>query len=288
MGIPQVLLFSRRSFLLAGVSALAWSETKTPICTLTPEQEQGPFYIDERFIRRDITEKKVGVPLALRIAVMNARSCAPLSGAAVDIWHCDALGIYSGFDAGGRGGFAPGPPPKETAPPSGPSGPMEDHGPPPPARMRRGLNSGRYLRGVQLTTDSGRADFLTVYPGWYVGRAVHIHVKVHVASGSEQASDRRERVCHTGQLFFPEEITADIVKLSPYVTRSTVRRTRQEEDGVFTQQHGGRSLLALTALDRRAGSAGFLGEVTLAVDPEATPAGVRPWGQGAPPPFAQF
>jgi protocatechuate 3,4-dioxygenase beta subunit len=121
-----------------------------------PELTEGPYYIEGEQIRRNITEGKAGVPLTLRLRVVDASTCKPIKGAAVDIWHADAGGVYSGFGGGAR--------------------------------------SRTFLRGIQRTDANGVAVFRTIYPGWYPGRAVHIHLKVHVGGS----------VVHTGQLFFPD------------------------------------------------------------------------------------
>ena len=109
-------------------------------CVLAPEQTEGPYYIAGEKVRRNITEGRSGRPLTLRLAVVDASTCKPIKGAAVDVWHCDALGNYSGVDG----------------------------------------NGGTFMRGVQRTNAQGVAIFRTVYPGWYQSRTVHIHVKVHV------------------------------------------------------------------------------------------------------------
>jgi len=108
-------------------------------CVLTPEQTEGPYYIAGEKRRRNITEGRPGVPLLLRLKVVDASTCRPIVGAAVDIWHADALGVYSGFGAGRKNRTA--------------------------------------MRGVQRTDRTGLARFRSVYPGWYQGRTVHIHVK---------------------------------------------------------------------------------------------------------------
>ena len=268
---------------------MAWGQTKleTPACALAAEQEQGPYYIDESALRGSITEGKPGVPLQLRVQLVDAKRCEPLDDAAVDIWHCDALGVYSGFTSmnpdGPPGGMGPG---LFGRGPGGPRGPgADEQGPgfdprgfrppdgPGPPRPRH-LDASRFLRGVQVTDNRGRVEFATLYPGWYSGRAIHIHLKVHLGN----------HVCHTGQLFFPEEITADVAKIEPYATRLKVHRTLQSEDGVFNGQHGAASMLNLARLEKGSNIAGFFATVTLAVDPEATPAPVRPFGPGGPPP----
>jgi protocatechuate 3,4-dioxygenase beta subunit len=179
-------------------------------CVLTPEQTEGPYYIAGEKLRRDITEGKAGVPLLLRLRVVDASTCRPIKGAAVDIWHADALGVYSGFGSGAR--------------------------------------SRTFMRGIQRTDRNGLARFRSVYPGWYQGRTVHIHVKVHVAGN----------VVHTGQLYFPDRITDKVFRRKPY-SRRPRRATRNATDFVFAQG-GRRSLLGL----RKVGSA-YVGSITMGV-----------------------
>lgn len=123
-------------------------------CTLYPEQTEGPFYIDLDSLRSDITEDKAGT--ALRVEVMvQGRDCTPLKDLAVDLWHCDAEGVYSGFP-----------------------------------RQLGGLDTTgeTFLRGTQVTDADGVAAFETIYPGWYPGRTTHIHFKVHTSSAMEATS----------------------------------------------------------------------------------------------------
>jgi protocatechuate 3,4-dioxygenase beta subunit len=277
---------SRRTFLIGGAAALAWGQTQTPDCALTVEQEEGPYYIDEHAVRRDITEGKAGLPLQLRVVLLDAKTCRPLENAAVDIWHCDALGVYSGFTKinpdgppggpPGHGGFGP-----AMFDSSGPRPPM------PPQPEHRHLDATRFLRGIQGSDKMGRVEFRTLYPGWYSGRAIHIHLKVHPDFKAGETANIGSHVCHTGQLFFPEETTASVAKLAPYATRLGVHRTLQSEDGIFSRQHGSGSMLQLERLESRSESAGFLATVTLAVDPEATPAPAQRFGPGGPPPPGQ-
>jgi protocatechuate 3,4-dioxygenase beta subunit len=192
---------------LADASALA-SDTLT--CVLTPEQTEGPYYIANEKVRRNITEGRPGTPLTLRLALVNASTCKPIKGAAVDIWHCDASGTYSGFGAG--------------------------------------RSSRTFMRGIQRTNADGIATFKTVYPGWYSGRTVHIHVKVHV----------RGNVVHTGQLYFPDAVTDAAYRRAPYSSRPR-RDVRNVTDSVF-RNGGKRSLLRL----RRSGS-GYIGTIRMGV-----------------------
>ena len=115
-------------------------------CSVTPQQTEGPFYFDVDSIRRDIREDREGTRLRVGIRVRDAATCEPIEDAVVDIWHADAAGGYSGFDAGSGG-----------------------------ARTAT-----RYLRGAQVTDAAGIAEFVTIYPGWYPGRTAHIHAKVHL------------------------------------------------------------------------------------------------------------
>src|SRR6476646_6995149 len=126
-------------------------ESGAVACVLTPELTEGPYYIAGEKVRRDSREGHPGTLLTLRLRVLNAATCKPIKGATVDIWHADAAGNYSGFGAGS--------------------------------------SSRTFMRGVQRADKNGLAVFTTVYPGWYRGRAVHIHVKVHVGGD----------VVHTGQ-----------------------------------------------------------------------------------------
>jgi protocatechuate 3,4-dioxygenase beta subunit len=178
-------------------------------CVLTPEQTEGPYYLDDAAVRRDITEGRPGAPLRLLLLVADASSCTPIPGAAVDLWHADAGGVYSGFDSGSG----------ET-----------------------------FLRGIQETGADGIARFDTLYPGWYQGRTVHLHVKVHVSGDT----------VHTGQLYFDDAVTDNIYALAPYSSRAN-RTTRNTDDGIFGNG-GSSSIVAISG----SGSA-LQGAITLGV-----------------------
>jgi protocatechuate 3,4-dioxygenase beta subunit len=179
-------------------------------CVLAPELTEGPYYIDGEKVRRNITEGRPGAPLTLRLAVVNASTCKPIKGASVDIWHADAGGIYSGF-GGGSGNRT-------------------------------------FMRGVQKTDAAGIATFQTVYPGWYQGRTVHIHVKVHVGGN----------VVHTGQLFFNDTVTDAVYRRTPYSRRPN-RTTRNAADSIFVNG-GSKSIVRV----RKQGT-GYAGAVTTGV-----------------------
>jgi protocatechuate 3,4-dioxygenase beta subunit len=258
--MSSFLWTTRRGFLIAGALAGASGIAGTPACTLTGEQEEGPYYIDDEKLRADITEGRPGVPLKLRIALVDSRTCAPLANSAVDIWHCDALGVYSGFASsspdgppGGGRGFGRGPG----------SGPGRGRGP---------VDATRFLRGVQITDTKGVVEFSTLYPGWYSGRAIHVHMKTHM-------SGIGGHVAHTGQMFFPEDLTERIARREPYATRLGVHRTTQSEDNVFRNQHGEEQMASIERMGKT-DEAGFIASFSVAVDPEASPRPVGGGGRG--------
>lgn len=196
-------------------------------CVVRPEMTEGPFFIDAALARSDIRANtatgvnREGVPLGLAFSVSQIVSgrCAPLAGAVLHIWQCDALGVYSGVtDPGGRTATG-----KDDA-----------------------------LRGIQTTDAQGRARFTTVYPGWYRGRAVHIHFKIRTqASGSAYE--------YTSQLFAPETLTDEIHARPPYAANGR-RDTTNERDGIY--RGGGDQLLMKPA---RSG-AGYEASMDIALD----------------------
>ncbi len=267
-------MFTRRALLISAATIpVLRGQISTPSCVLTPEQEEGPYYIDGAVVRKDLTEGKPGIPMTLRIALVDARRCAPLPSAAVDVWHCDAEGVYSGFATEGRGGRGRGPGPGGGMPPPGEGsdafGPRMP--PPPGGRGPRRTDKSRFLRGVQATNAQGMVEFGTIYPGWYEGRAIHIHLKAHIG----------DHVAHTGQLFFPEDVTERVARMAPYAKHANVRRTRQEEDGIFESEHGSSSMVRLERIGSASAPDRFIATVTLAVDPDQIPRPIR--GRGGPP-----
>ncbi|MFJ2130658.1 intradiol ring-cleavage dioxygenase [Streptomyces sp. NPDC087845] len=250
---------------------------------LTSETTEGPYYIDADKFRKDITEDKEGIPLTLRLKVIDSDTCKPVAHAAVDIWHCDALGIYSGYEAmssGGPGG--PGGPGGGGTPPSGaPSGAPTDAptgtltGAPPSGGPGGGggghsepTDDERYLRGTQLTDKHGYAEFRTIFPGWYQGRCVHIHTKVHVGGKMTDAGYEGGHTCHTGQLFFAESAVLDSAEIEPYST-STTTRTTLTEDTIYDQSGVTGGLMRLSYRKRHM-ARGVVGSITMGVDPDET------------------
>ncbi|MCF4138165.1 intradiol ring-cleavage dioxygenase [Streptomyces sp. Tue 6430] len=202
------------------------------VCTLTKEMTEGPYHLDGQYVRADITEGKAGIPLKLALTVVDDDTCVPLANALVELWHADALGEYSGF-VGNNGHDEP--------------------------------DDGTFLRGGVLTDARGVAAITTVYPGWYRGRCVHIHVKVrtNVTVTSDGHFTGGQEI-HTGQLFFSETVTAAVARVSPYST-NTVTRTTLAQDSIYDEGGAASGLLTLTALGSTP-AAGYTGTLTLGVE----------------------
>ncbi len=242
---------------------------------LTSETTEGPYYIDADKIRKDITEDKEGIPLTLRLKVVDSDTCKPLRKAAVDIWHCDALGIYSGYESMSQGGPGGGAPPSGAptdaptdAPTGTPTGTPPSGGPGGGGGHSEPTDDERYLRGTQLTDRHGFVEFTTIFPGWYQGRAVHIHTKVHVGGTMTDAGYEGGHTCHTGQFFFAESAVLDSAKEEPYST-STTTRTTLTEDTIYDRSGVAGGLLKLSY--RKGGMVrGVTGSITMGVDPDET------------------
>ncbi|MGH7257346.1 MAG: twin-arginine translocation pathway signal protein, partial [Nitrospiraceae bacterium] len=183
---PVGRLLSRREVVrLLGATGVLWlsgglnpfravADSPRPSCIVRPEQTEGPYFVDERLNRSDIRSDptdgpvKPGTPLTLTLLVsrLNAGDCQPLTGAQVDIWHCDALGVYSD---------------------------VRD-----PSFSTVGQ---KFFRGYQITDARGQARFLTVYPGWYEGRTVHIHFKIRTEPMIRRSFE------FTSQMYFDDGLT---------------------------------------------------------------------------------
>jgi protocatechuate 3,4-dioxygenase beta subunit len=189
--------------------------------SLTPSKTIGPYFVEEKLNRSDIRTDPstgaitAGVPLVLNLALVNEDSgCEPLAGAQVDIWHADPTGKYSDESVEGTSGK-------------------------------------KYLRGYQVTGSDGKVAFTTVYPGWYSGRTVHIHVRVRTFDAGGTAT-----YDFLSQLFFDDSLTDTVYRQAPYDTRGA-RDTRNAADNIYGSD--GDTLLLDVSSD---GSGGYAGAFT--------------------------
>ena len=193
----------------------------SPACVLTPEETEGPFVLDlsdqPELVRREITEGRPGVPLSVSLTVLGVgRSCAPLANARVDIWHTDHHGVYSGFDQPGA----------DTA-------------------------GETFMRGIQMTDRNGVVTFDTVYPGWYEGRATHIHYQVF----------RDDGLVTTSQLAFPDDITRTVYASTLYRSRGQNESVpTTADDSLFADGTEGEVLAVTGGIDE-----GFRGTLSVGV-----------------------
>ncbi|MFI6336035.1 intradiol ring-cleavage dioxygenase [Streptomyces sp. NPDC050535] len=241
------------------------SGTPEACYVLTTETTEGPYYIDADKIRPDVTEDEEGIPLVLGLKVIDAETCRPVRNAAVDIWHCSALGVYSGYEDSGNGG---GGTPPTGAPTDVPTGPPPTGGPGGPGGHQEPTDDERYLRGTWRTDKRGQVTFRTVFPGWYRGRCVHIHVKVHVDGTWTDAGYEGGRTCHTGQLFFDEESVLASAEVEPYSTNTTTRTTL-DEDTIYPDNGAEGGLLHLK-YDKRHIARGVHARLTMGVASDET------------------
>jgi protocatechuate 3,4-dioxygenase beta subunit len=200
------------ALLVGGLAGCSFAQIDTntstgvlPSCVVRPELTEGPYFVDEMLNRSDIRSDLAtgvvseGVPLVLKFLVSQVgSSCVALGGAQVDVWHCDALGVYSdvrdrSFDTTGQ----------------------------------------QFLRGYQTTGGDGVAQFTTIYPGWYQGRAVHIHFKIRTSSGHE----------FTSQLFFDDALNAEVYSQEPYASKGK-QTLLNSSDNIY--RNGGSQLLLAT------------------------------------------
>ncbi len=173
-----------------------------PSCIVRPRQTAGPYFVDGQLERSDIRSDPTDgsvcdgatLRLAFHVSRISSSGCAPLPGAQVHLWQCDAVGVYSGvqdidgrFDTVGR----------------------------------------KFLRGFQHTDSQGIARFTTIYPGWYEGRTVHIHFTIRTHPSSEQGHE------FTSQLYFDDSLTDGVMDGEPYASRGRDRAVRNLQDNIF-------------------------------------------------------
>jgi protocatechuate 3,4-dioxygenase beta subunit len=198
-------------------------------CVLTPTTIAGPTWFDADAVRTDIRGDRPGVPLDLAFRVERTPACTPLANAVVDLWQCDALGIYSGFAkaAPGQGGQAGG---------------KDRYG----DAESVATTAERWLRGTQVTGADGVVTFRSIYPGWYPTRTAHLHLKVHLDSSTVL----------TTQLFFDDAVSDSVYAGNDPYRQHPARDTRNARDPFY--KPAGQLHLA-------PGGNGWLGAVVLGV-----------------------
>ena len=191
----RLALLGLSGIVMAAMSAKSsWAQAPGR-CVLTPEAGEGPFYLDPKLLRPDITAGQPGAPLQLALQVVRAGDCATLSNARVDVWQADALGLYSGYEKqSGVGGVS-----------------------------TKAAAGQQYLRGTQITDAAGNVQFRTIFPSWYGGRTPHVHFKVFLGGNEVVAS----------QIFFPDEISKEVfASWEPYREHTSKRTTFNNNDPI--------------------------------------------------------
>jgi len=220
LGIPVLGITNKN--VSNGATAATDNKSNARSCIARPELTEGPYFVDEHLNRSNICSDpvsgaiKAGIPLEIILNISKiGDACDPLEGAMVDIWHCDASGLYSDV-----------------------------------ASDRTGDQ--KFLRGYQTTDSAGVVKFQTIYPGWYRGRAVHIHFKIRTPVGKETHD-------FTSQFFFDDAVSDKIYTKAPYVTNG-LSEMKNAQDGIF--QEGGKELV----LDLKPSGAGYTTTFNVALD----------------------
>lgn len=209
----------------AGFFIPAWNETieaadAITCVSTTPMTTEGPYWVDEKLFRADIRQEpttgvaREGIPLTMIINVQNLSSsgCTPLAGAYVDIWQCDAKGIYSDV--------------AQAYNPGGGTGTVN-------------TNGQKFLRGYQISDEDGQVRFTTIYPGWYTGRTIHIHIRVRTYNGNSVLSN------FVSQIFFDQAITTSVLTDSRY-SRTSAITTVNSNDNIYNIANNTRMLASTT------------------------------------------
>ncbi|KAL2176854.1 Intradiol ring-cleavage dioxygenase-like protein [Thermothelomyces heterothallicus CBS 202.75] len=177
-------------------------------CLLTPEVTQGPYYVAGEYVRENVVEDQPGLPLLLEYQVVDVATCEPVPEVYVEIWHCNATGVYGGVVASGNGDSSD----------------------------ASNLDN-TFLRGIQPTDAEGVAQFESVFPGHYTGRATHIHIMVHTNATlqANQTLGLDNYASHVGQAFFDQALITAVEKLEPYASNQQPLTTN-EEDSIMAQE----------------------------------------------------
>lgn len=212
-------------------------------CAAATGLSAGPYHLDYNEIREDIAEDREGVPLDLYIAIVRSGACSAIQNAAVEVWHCDADGLYSGFSSVS---------PAENTESSG-------------ATSAEQTDDGTFLRGIALTDKTGTAHFTSIYPGWVANRAPHIYVRVITGGTKSDTKYSGGTVIHTGQIFFPDATTKKVAATSPYSSIGT-KRIALTSDADYKKAGKGAALELTAAEGTEEVSDGYIGVAVLRVN----------------------
>ncbi|RPA87328.1 aromatic compound dioxygenase [Ascobolus immersus RN42] len=204
-------------------------------CILAPEAVVGPYYVSDMLVREDISEDEPGYELLLDVQVIDINTCEPVPKAMFDFWHCNSTGAYSGYEIEGTAGLT-------------------------------------FLRGLQESDDDGIIQVQSVFPGWYQGRATHIHVAAHLGHTiTDQGTVVGGKVNHVGQIYFPEELLEKF-DVAPIYSTNDITRLKNADDFLFNAaldtnadytNEAAYSLLGETIAD------GVLAAITIGIDTNA-------------------
>ncbi|KAJ5560235.1 hypothetical protein N7513_002634 [Penicillium frequentans] len=180
-------------------------------CILGPDVTQGPYYVSGELIRENLVEDQEGVPLYMDIQVLDTNTCEPLPNVYMDLWHCNATGVYSGIQASGNGDSSD----------------------------ATNLDA-TFLRGIQASNSDGVVQFESIFPGHYTSRATHIHVLTHSSNDTVLANDTLSGLytahsSHVGQLFFDQDLITEVEATSPYST-NTQDITTNANDSILSEE----------------------------------------------------
>ncbi|OBR02774.1 Protocatechuate 3 [Colletotrichum higginsianum IMI 349063] len=233
-----------------------YSTIQNDTCVLTPEVTRGPYtWPQSQMLRQDMSEDQAGVPLYLDIGVLNVNTCEVMPDVLVDLWHCNATGFYSSFIHHN---------------PNTPFLELIDQlnvtlGP----DMDIHTDDTTFLRGIWPTDANGIMEMKTVFPGFYVDRTIHIHALVHTdwtvrSNGTVVASN----IVSSGQLFFDEDLSRQIMALEPYIGHTEINRTTNDIDTIFADEFAGswNPNMVVEPLDGEDVTKGMLAYITIGIE----------------------
>ncbi|KAK2011953.1 aromatic compound dioxygenase [Colletotrichum eremochloae] len=176
-------------------------------CILTPESTQGPYYVSGEYVRRNLVEDQEGVDIVLDYQVIDVETCEPVPKVYLEMWHCNATGVYSGVIASGNGDSSD-----------------------------ESNIDNTFLRGIQLTNQDGIAQFESIFPGHYTSRATHIHLLVHTNAMlfANNTLGSVNTASHVGQVFFDQDLISAVEALAPY-NKNTQKLTTNAQDAILKE-----------------------------------------------------